>query len=149
MSRNWTVIILLMCFLFQQGLSSQDIVRPEKMELPDQKNSSVNINSEEGKESDIRRMEIVFLLSLPFTAIMSFLLLNGAYLIVDPAYTFSMVTLPHEILPFSIFSAVFASSIITYSDYRTIQNKKKQDAELENTGPIRELHYGIGFQRKF
>lgn len=151
MNRKPILIVLILSIALQGGLSGQNIQSPDALNLAISTVGDLNTNPALEQESEFRRMEVIFLLSLPFTAIMSFLVLNAAYAIADPAYldAIAMTKLPHEILPFSVFSAVFASSIITYADYRTVQNKKKQDIAAESQNKTHEFQLGLGFQKRF
>jgi hypothetical protein len=103
------------------------------------------IHSDE-EETPGRRAEIVFLISLPFTAIVSFALFNGIYLLTDPGYSFAMVSLPREILPFSIITALATSGMITYNDY-VLEQKRRKDAT--SNSETSEFKMGMSLQKKF
>jgi len=149
MTRKSIAFILVLTFagvqvIFAQGLSLSNDPGAAQNTLPD-----IHNKTEAEEEGVVRRAEITFLLSLPFTAIVSFLFMNGLYFISDPTYNFSMTNMPPEILPYSIFSAVFTSGIIAYADYRTVQGKKTKSTEAETLHEIREFQIVAGMKKKF
>lgn len=105
------------------------------------------------QESDLRRCEVVFLISLPFTSIISFLFFNVMYFISDTGYNFSLSNLPPEILPFTLFSAMFSSAMITINDYRLVRKKRREarleDGSLSSAKNYSELSVGLSVERKF
>jgi hypothetical protein len=149
MNKKPFIIFILTCLCGYQVLAAQGIPTPDNVPLPAYSQPAINTQPDADEESVARRVEIVFLLSLPFTTLMSFLLLNAAYYLSDTTYNFSMINLPHEIIPFTVFSALFTGGIITYADYRTVQGKKNNPVDSANSGETRELQLGVGLQKKF
>ena len=152
MNKSKLQILYLLLFLCsQQSIIAQSIQSPANQELSTNHLPEINNQFDTEDESVLRRVEIIFLVSLPFTTLMSILLFNSVYYISDTNYNFTMSKLPHEILPFTFFSAAFTSGIITYADYRSVQSQKNKISHLPETDAdnTRELQLGVGIQKKF
>ncbi|MDH4262513.1 MAG: hypothetical protein OEV78_05640 [Spirochaetia bacterium] len=150
MNKNkWLTLFILLLLLGQRTMLAQSIQSPEKVKFSSNASTDLINKPDIEKESVLRRVEVVFLLSLPFTTIMSLLLFNSVYYISDTSYNFTMTKLPHEILPFTIFSAAFTSGIITYADYRTVQNQKNKVSQSSGKDNTRELVLGLEMEKKF
>ena len=148
MNKRFLALLLILSFVYFKNLEAQGIATPEIAVSDAQVLQTVEIPE---KESTLRRTEIIFMLSLPFSAIMTFLVMSAAYIISDPAYIndLKMTHLPQEIIPYSIFTAVFVSGIVTYVDYRTVQGKKAEEKGRSEDKGARETHFGLGFEKKF
>lgn len=78
------------------------------------------------EESNLRRGEIIFILSLPFTLLLSSAIVIGLNLAAKPGAGFD---LPSESVVFIGSSAFFMSSVITYWDYKKNQERLSPKAE--------------------
>ena len=78
------------------------------------------------EESNLRRGEIIFILSLPFTLLLSSAIVIGLNLAAKPGAGFD---LPSESVVFIGSSAFFISSVITYWDYKKNQESLSPKAE--------------------
>ena len=78
------------------------------------------------EESNLRRGEIIFILSLPFTLLLSSAIVIGLNLAAKPGAGFD---LPSESVVFIGSSAFFISSVITYWDYKKNQERLSSKAE--------------------
>lgn len=135
------LISVVLSLLDTRMLFAQAIPGPDELVTKNPIQPLPETEEKHDKESDIRRAEIIFLISLPFTAILSLLVVNGAYLISNPSHGFTTAGLPSEIWPFTIFSAVFTSGAITYYDYTTVHQKDK-----DHPG---QIQLGVNFEKKF
>ena len=78
------------------------------------------------EESNLRRGEIIFILSLPFTLLLSSAIVIVLNLAAKPGAGFD---LPSESVVFVGSSAFFMSSVITYWDYKKNQERLSPKAE--------------------
>jgi len=141
MNKVCAIIVLV---VLSSGIYSQSAEPKKVFEIP---KGLLDPATELEAETPARRAEIIFFISLPFTALFSFLLVNGIYFISNPSYSFTLSTLPPEIIPFSVFSALVSSGMISYNDYLEEEKRKKQ--AIPQTSDINEFKMGLTLKKTF
>ncbi|MDH5717787.1 MAG: hypothetical protein OEZ22_09125 [Spirochaetia bacterium] len=90
---------------------------------------NIEIMNEE-EESALRRAEIIFLISIPFTALSHFLIIGGLYY---AATKDKLLKIPGNTVTFGLLSTFMVSAAITYHDYRLNLDKKIKKNEIKNS----------------